>query len=410
MRERPYDPARPYRYAVYGRMSGKTQNRRSPDQQFITIADAIARLGLLWQLVASYRDDGISGQFLRKRIGLQELLGAIEADLIVIDLIVVDTYERPGRAEEIAHIRHKLFTQYGVLVVAADNNFADPTGVVGKAVGMVEQIRATENTRTSRHNVIRGKKDAARRGPGGPAPFGFALKAVIDQSGPVPEVCHVLEFEPRRAAAQRLAFARAYETGEGVPRFSKWWNLCPEIPGEVKPIGMTTMGFRLANPIYVGTLVWGAKTTGVVDDMRVIERNDEAEVIRVPGFCQPLVAPEVAGAIAALRRTRGDQVKAARRRKRPEGAAKLIIPQARGLTLKYLLTGLVRCGRSRRAARARPAPATSTTPARGTPTGPARTPGPSARNGSARRWPPGCGLGSSRRLGGPTRCRPGCRS
>src|SRR5205807_6701377 len=94
------------------------------------------------------------------------------------------TFERLGRAEEIGELRRRLFVEYGVLVVAADNGFSDPTGVVGKAVGLVEQIRATENTRISRHNVIRGKKDAARRGhwPGGPPPFGFRLKRGVDES------------------------------------------------------------------------------------------------------------------------------------------------------------------------------------------------------------------------------------
>jgi Pyridoxamine 5'-phosphate oxidase len=41
--------------------------------------------------------------------------------------------------------------EYGILIVAADNGFCDPTGVVGKAVGMVEQIRSTENAPISRH-------------------------------------------------------------------------------------------------------------------------------------------------------------------------------------------------------------------------------------------------------------------
>ena len=35
----------------------------------------------------------------------------------------------------IAFLRHKLYTEHGILVVSADNNFADPTGIIGKAVG-----------------------------------------------------------------------------------------------------------------------------------------------------------------------------------------------------------------------------------------------------------------------------------
>src|SRR3954447_22174464 len=100
-------------------MSDPKQNRRSPDQQFATIDETMARCGYPWVCVATYRDDGISGRYLRKRPGLQKLLRDIEASLIRVDLIVVDTLERLGRAEEIAELRRKLLVDYGVLIVAA---------------------------------------------------------------------------------------------------------------------------------------------------------------------------------------------------------------------------------------------------------------------------------------------------
>jgi DNA invertase Pin-like site-specific DNA recombinase len=348
MLERKYEPTLPYRFARYGRMSDPRQNKRSPDQQFTTIDETRARCGYPWTCIATYRDDGISGRYLRKRPGLQSLLRDIEAGLIQIDLIAVDTLERLGRADEIAELRRKLFVDYGILTVAADNNFCDPTGVVGKAVGMVEQIRSTENTRISRHNVIRGKKDTARLGrwPGGPRPFGFRLRPVIDESTSPPEVYSVLEIDPREAAAQRLAFARAAETGEGDLRMSRWWNTSPEIPDEFKPISPFTMGYRLSSRIYLGELVWGANRTGVVNDTRVIEPNpDGAEVI--PNFGPALISPELFERVQQLRHARSEQI--IRSRRKPEAATspKLIAPQARGLTLKYLLTGLARCGSCR---------------------------------------------------------------
>jgi hypothetical protein len=60
MLERNYDPTQPYRYARYGRMSDRGQNKRSPDQQFTTIDETITRCGYPWQCVATYGDDGIS--------------------------------------------------------------------------------------------------------------------------------------------------------------------------------------------------------------------------------------------------------------------------------------------------------------------------------------------------------------
>jgi site-specific DNA recombinase len=345
MLDRKYDPSLPYRFAEYGRMSDPRQNKRSPDQQFATIAETIARCGYPWVRVATYRDDGISGRYVRKRPGVQRLLRDVEAGLIQIDLIALDTLERLGRAEEIAELRRKLLVEHGVLVVAADNGFCDPTGIVGKAVGMVEQIRSTENTRISRHNVIRGKKDAARQGhwPGGPRPFGLRLRTIVDDSTSPPKVHSVLEPEPREAAALRLAFERAAATGEGDVRLSRWWNTSPEVPAEFRPISPVTMGYRLSNRIYVGELVWGANRTGVVSDTRVIEPNpDGAEVI--PGFCPPLVGAELFDRVQHLRSARSERIMATRRRPGAEPGPKLIAPQTRGLTLKYLLTGLVRCG------------------------------------------------------------------
>ena len=107
MLERQYDPTLPYRYARYGRMSDPRQNKRSPEQQFATIDETIARAGHPWRCVATYRDDGVSGRYLRKRPGFQRLLRDIEAVLIRVDLIAVDTLERLGRADEIAELRRR---------------------------------------------------------------------------------------------------------------------------------------------------------------------------------------------------------------------------------------------------------------------------------------------------------------
>jgi DNA invertase Pin-like site-specific DNA recombinase len=347
MLERKYDPTQAYRYVCYGRMSDPRQNKRSPDQQFNTIGETIARDGRPWKRVATYRDDGVSGRYLRKRPGLQRLLRDIEAGLLKVDLIAVDTLERLGRAEEIAELRRKLFEQYGVLVVAADNHFADPTGVVGKAVGLVENIRSTEDGRIKAHNVVRGKKDAARRKrwPGGPPPFGFRLKPVVIDTVTPLEVYNVLEIEPRQAAALRLAFERAAATGDGAQRLTQWWNASPEIPDEFKPVSATTMLYRLENPIAVGALRWGENRTGVVNDTRIVEPNpDGAELI--PNFCTPLVSADLYERVRRLSEARGERIQRCRRGKEADGggAAKLIAPQARGLTLKYLLTGLARCG------------------------------------------------------------------
>jgi DNA invertase Pin-like site-specific DNA recombinase len=346
MLERNYDPTQLYRFVRYGRMSSSKQNKRSPEQQFATIDETLRRCGYNWRWIRDYRDDGISGRYVLKRPGLQQMLQDIESDRVTVDLIVVDTFERLGRAEEIASIRQKLFTNHGVLVVTADNSFANPTGIVGKAMGILEAVRATEDTRIKRHNVLRGKKDAARLGrwPGGPAPFGFRLKPVIIESGTTTTVYSALEVEPREAVALQTAFTRAKDTGEGSPRLARWWNENPDIPGDLKPVSAFTMAYRLSNPIYIGTLAWAVNRTGVVNDTRVIEANSEDEVLRIRGFCPPLVGEELFNSVQALMQARGRQIREQRQKSQDGRELKLIAPQTRGLTLKYLLSGLVRCG------------------------------------------------------------------
>ena len=137
-------------------------HRKEPGQQLQPIKERIQRNGFPWKLVQVYEEEPMSGRYVRKRSRFQQLLRDIENKVLVIDLIVVDTFERLGRAEEVSRIREKLFNEHGVLVVTADTNFADPTGVVGKAVGMVENIRSTEDGRIKAHNAVRGKRDTAR--------------------------------------------------------------------------------------------------------------------------------------------------------------------------------------------------------------------------------------------------------
>ena len=343
MLTRKYDPSLPYRYLRYGRMSSERQNPRSPDQQFDTVEALRTRLGHPWVQVKTYRDNGISDRYLKKRTGFQAMLHDIEVGLVKADLILVDTLERLGRADEIAELRRKLFTDHGILVVTADSGFADPTGAAGKALGFVENIRSTEDGRVKAHNVIRGKQDAAKlkRWPGGPAPFGFKLKAVVDESTAPPRVHCVLDPIPDRLALVRLAFARAADTGHGALRMAQWWNACPDVPAEFKPTSPFTMGYVLSNPIYTGTLVWGVNCTGVVNDTRVVEPNPDGP-LEVKDFCAPAVFDRVRD-LHAARSARTLALRAAR----AAGPAGLIAPQGRGLTLKYLLTGLVRCGRCR---------------------------------------------------------------
>jgi site-specific DNA recombinase len=337
-----FDANQPLRFARYGRMSSDKQNPRSPDQQFDTIESTKKRCGYPWQHVADYRDDAKKGLFVRKRPALQRMLTDIRTKRIKIDAILVDTYERFGRADEMGEIRRDLFVTHGVVVLTADSNFTDPNSVSGQALTAVETIRAKEDTRVKAHNVLRGKRDTAhqRHWPGGSPPFGYRLETVLKEVKGRQEVDYSrLVPDPESAWIIKLLYAKAKESGWGRSRLTKWLNAQPEIPDKFKPFMESAVGYWLESEIYFGTLVWERVNTGIVNDTRVYQSNAEDEWTVIPNFCEALVSREDWEVVRQLRRARAARLNL----HRPKVSDKFIQPLAPGLTLKYVLAGLVRC-------------------------------------------------------------------
>jgi DNA invertase Pin-like site-specific DNA recombinase len=333
---------------VYLRMSSRSQNERSPDQQLDEIRKRLKQLNLPWVVVKVYRDNAKSGRYIRKRPGFRRMLRDIKIGLVKADLILVDTLERFGRIEELETIRRDLHRESGVLVLTADKNFADPTTPEGKVMASFEAVRAQEDGRVKAHNVFRGKRDAAQLGhwPGGPAPFGLKLKSIMKEVKGRLEVDYcVLEDNPDTDWIMRRILLHAEKTGWGGTRLAKHFNKDLEIPGRYRHFSGATIDYWLQNPIYGGDLRWAEFSTDVICDARVIERNPEEEIIFVRDFCKGLVSRNIMDNIRTVRNARSYKAK-------KDGDDKLIKPLAPGLALTYLLSGLVRCGHCKRAMRA----------------------------------------------------------
>ncbi|MAD80495.1 MAG: recombinase family protein [Pirellulaceae bacterium] len=345
MLKRSFDPTLVYLVVVYLRMSSESQNKRSPKQQLREIKKRLKALGYKWVIVKVYRDNAKSGKYLRNRHGYQQMMRDLKSRVVAADLILVDTLERFGRVEELQAIRKELDEQFGVLVLTGDTNFADPNTPQGKALGMFEAMRASEHGRILGHNVLRGKRDAALQGhwPGGPPPFGYMLESKMKTVKGREEVDYcVLIPNPETKWIIGALFNKAAETSWGTTRLAKFLNEHPEIPKKFKPFHTETTGNRLDNPIYYGELLWERNATGVVADVRVVERNAEEDMLRVPEFCEPIVDRETWEQVQAIRQIRRNRV-AEKRRPRGEANGKQIEPSAPGLSLKYLLSGLVFC-------------------------------------------------------------------
>ena len=74
----------------------------------------------------------------------------------------------------------------------------------------------------------------------------------------------------------------------------------------LKPFQPPRIGYWLDNPIYYGELLWEQNSTGIVGDTRIVERNAEGDMIRVPDFCKPIVSRETWDAVQAVRQARRD--------------------------------------------------------------------------------------------------------
>jgi DNA invertase Pin-like site-specific DNA recombinase len=362
MLKRKFDPLKPLPVVTYARMSSDDQNPRSPQQQRDTIEATIQRLGYPWKICKSYVDKGISGCYLSKRPGFQRMLSDIRTGTVKIDAILVDTFERFGRAEELAGLRQELQQKHGVLILTADSQFTDPTSASGKALAAFESLRATEDNRIKAHNVLRGKRDAVRQRhwPGGPPPFGYKLESVMVERHGRQEVDHcILVPDPDTAWIIQRLFELASTKGLGSTRLARMCNHDPEIPDKYKPFYDQTVIYWLRHPIYYGELIWEQHSTAVVDDRRVIEPNPEDEVVRVPDFCEPLVSREVWDAVQEIRRVRSERARQARQARKDNGD-KQIAAVTPGLALTYMLSGLVRCGHCNRSMTVSAGPAYTT--------------------------------------------------
>jgi DNA invertase Pin-like site-specific DNA recombinase len=351
MLKRNLDLHRQYRYVDYRRMSSDLQNPRSPDQQSDVIEQTIKRGGYRWKRVGSYTDRAISGRYVQKRPEFQRMLRDICSGTLKIDLILVDTWERFGRAGELAELRRELEQKYGVLVLTADSQFADPTTTSGKVLAAFEAIRSTDDLRIKAHNVLRGLRDAVllHQWPGGSPAFGFKLQSVLVERDGRQQVDHsILVPNPETAWITQKLFVTAQAKGWGATRLTRSLNEDPAIPAKHKPFIVGTVDSWLCNPIYYGELIWGEHCTGVIDDVRVIQRNAEEDILRVPGFCEAIVSREQWEAVQELRGARAERARRAYEARRRDNS-KQIAPLTPGLALVYPLNGLVRCRHCNRA-------------------------------------------------------------
>jgi site-specific DNA recombinase len=282
---------------------------------------------------------------MQRRPGFMAMLREIRMGIIRPDLLLLDTRERMGRADGVSDIRKELQQDYGVFILTADTRFGDPTTPAGRIYTVFEEERGKDENRVKAHQVLRGKIDMVKRKrwPGGKPPRGLKLESVlVDVAGRQETDGCVLVEDTAWSWIVNMLFERAAETGEGQTRLANFYNSNLDVPEKLKPLSGSSIGVMLDNDLYIGRFQFPKHCTDIVNDMFVKERNDSSVIIVIDDFCKPIVSRELWDRVHAIRDARREIV--IRSRNDRGGPEKLIHPLSPGISIRHLLSGLVRCG------------------------------------------------------------------
>lgn len=341
MIEYKYDPHQAAVVVEYGRMSDKDQNPRSPDQQFANIDDVIKQKGYPWEVIKRFRDDGVTGRRVLSRPGLRALLEFVENPANKVRYLLIDHEERFGRTKELKILKLRLFNRCDIIVLSAEHGFSDPTTALGELQAHIDEMRATEANRRKSEDVKRGKRDAVlhKHWAGGLPPLGYKLKHhILENPGRQPRIYATLVPDEETRAIPTKMFELADQNGEGYTRLSRLLNADPTIPEMYKPFNRTTVGRLLQNKIYIGHYQHQCHQRAIIADHNLCRKNPESAILQIDDFCEPLISLELFNKVNSDRVARALKVTPKFRKQQCSNTG-----LARGLSVKYHLSGLIYC-------------------------------------------------------------------
>ena len=248
-------PPRESRVIIYARFSSDQQNPLSADQQVEACLKEAERLG--WIVVGVYKDEGLTGRSVVKRVGYLQAMADAEADKC--DVIMVVALDRLGRhARELHDARNRL-GDVETCIYTLDQ------GVMSRLeFALRAEIAQDESERIARRTSM-GQRAAARRGVMlGDIAYGYMAdeqevldpetgrmgRRIIKNPRTAPIVLRVNR--DYNAGVSPVAIAAAL-TAEGVPtpEGGAVWH-----PNTILGSKRSNSGL-LRNPIIIGQYIWG---------------------------------------------------------------------------------------------------------------------------------------------------------
>lgn len=291
------------RAAQYLRMSTDRQ-QFSISFQASTIAAYASEHG--YEIVRTYKDEGISGLNLKGRAGLGQLLADVVGKTADYDTILVYDVSRWGRfqdPDESAHYEY-LCREAGVSVAYCAETFENDGSLAALILKSVKRVMAAEFSRELGDKVLAAQLAAAAQGfkQGGPAPYGLR-RLMIDETGQAKQVLEVGEYKalrtdrtvtvpgpPDEIAVVRRIFSLFVMAGMTRTAIATLLN-SEDVPNR---LGMrwsqSTLTGLLTNEAYAGVLVFNKRAQRLGARATL---NDPSEWVRIEGAIPPLIRREV---------------------------------------------------------------------------------------------------------------------
>ena len=299
--------------ALYARVSSDRQDvDLSVAAQLRALREYAQKNGYL--VVREFVDEAESGR-IADRPQFRRMIDEAGKSNAPFQEILVWKFSRFTRKREHAVAFKSMLRRKGVRVVSITEHADDtPTGKLMEAI--IESIDEFYSENLA-EEVKRGMREAASRGywMGSRTPYGYSRVMVADGAKKRP----TLELDPDAAQVVRRIFDLA-EAGTGMLKITRTLN----DEGIASPTGKlwskNGIHFILRNEVYTGTLIWGARG------------KDKAEPVRIEKAFPAVVSKAQFRRVNKLMHSR---------------APKRTHPRRVGST--YLLSGLVKCHKCKRA-------------------------------------------------------------
>lgn len=285
--------------AQYLRMSTEHQ-RYSPEHQAAAIAAYAAERG--YEIVRTYRDDGISGVSIRNRAGLKALLADVVGGEPGFETILVYDVSRWGRFQNPDQSAHYEFlcAEAGVKVAYCAEPFENDGSTGSTILKSLKRVMAAEYSRELSVKVSSAQRRLAAMGywQGGPPGYGFRRQMVDEHGAPAGQLqagqyksIHayrvVLVHGPREEldVVRRIfhAFVVGGASREAIARFLNEEGVPAEAGARWTYERVNAV---LTNTKYVGTIS-SQRSSGGSLAPRVT--HAPSDWLRVPGACPPII-------------------------------------------------------------------------------------------------------------------------